>query len=52
MPETAQVTECPFPLHEKQREKIEATAERLGTSETHVFSVVIEEGVEALQEEK
>lgn len=50
MAETARVTECPYPMHKSQREKIREKAEELGLSDTHIFSLVMEEGLESLSE--
>lgn len=44
------VTECPYPMPESQRKEIESTAEELGVSDIHVFSVVIQEGLEKLSQ--
>jgi hypothetical protein len=35
-------------MHEKQLEEIEDKAEEIGTSTTHVFSVIVQEGLENL----
>lgn len=48
MSKAEHITECPYPMPESQRKEIEETAEEMGVSDIHVFSVVIQEGLEKI----